>query len=1469
MFIRFIKTFFFSLMLLSTQVIAVCSQYMGFATLNEAGKSGFIEIKLLDSSISSEVYDTWSVQACEGKKGKCSGSLSLSDGFLSNGVYIVVPTNFIPNNQIFDILLVDGSGKTIDYLSVDYTPQKDSSCSLVYDWDASVSNTHDYRRMPDGTGNWTNAGNGNSGGNTGGGPNEGGSGPYLTIADDSVPQGSTINFTVTLSAAVNSEVTFQYQTFDNTALAGVHYTLTTGTGTIFSNTLTTTVSVNTVNIGDDTTRDFNLFIYSPTNAGIQDHFANGEITALLLPIVDYRFDECSYTGADFEVLDQTGAYPATAFSSLNTDSDGQIERLANISDENHHIETSIAIPTNFSVSTWFKKPTSTLGSPYFVLGAMQTGGDLLYLDRDNNWGWGVYDGSNSVDGGYSFDTLDDNWHHLTLVYSSGQTQLYIDGDFKESLARAPSGTLKYIATSFDDVNSSNPQGFRAPLDEFLVYDKSLTASNVSTIYNNQLVKKNYDGTERPPVYCSSLVAEWRMDEIVWSGTDNDVFDELGNLPGLAFNDVKTDRISPALTGPIGTCGYGEFDGVGDYLQIDDDSALDLLTGLTVSAWIYPRSLPSGGSLKSIVSKDTNYEFHLNSQGEIFWWWGGGSFSTVGANILVNNWYHVAITYRSGEQFIYINGVDYGSRAYEGELPLNNKPLQIGQDQGISSRFFHGRIDEVKIYDGALNAAEVFAIYQETHPCDVYIDHFEIDTLDQIGITCQADNIIIKACADASCSTVNPDAVDVELSINNAPYKTVTVAGITGTTTSYPFISLGTASLSLDQTYDCTNTLGTTPCDVDFKGSGFIFSDIPMQISGKPSNIGFNDATLSLKAVETNTDTGVCQGAFPDNTDVEVDLSYSCNSGLCSNDLALTNNNNQYSLNTTLSPYILRFGNDSTAFFTINYPDAGRLILNAQKDVEVAENNGNKIIKNFSGSSDPFVERPFAFKLDFSSDGNSINAFSNDALGTVFKKAGQAFTMTATAVQWSDNQDNFPYDGKPDDFSVITGNLTALHFDNEKLSVNHQLPLQLPIGGVDGTLTTETDNTFGVSFPTSQVNNDYIFSEVGIIKIGANIAGGDFLGAGTPLAPLQGNIEGLVTNVGRFYPDHFVLEIDTDGELAAYCDNEVISVAMPFAYSGQMSSAILSTGGAIRYSLNPSFTISAMSVIPIIGAANITKNYTGDFMKLVESSVTRKTVVQGGNILFWPVEDGSIDGSQGTKLKLTSELKDVTTADLNESEGVVTYTYNNQDNFVYTHELNAEINLFTTDINLLINSVIDPDGVTALDADDAFDPTNSFNTVLTLQPSGVEVRFGRAYLENSYGPETSPLPQVLSVEYFNDGKYVLAENDICSLYNANKVSFGAINEVGLDITDINPKDGKFDDILDPIDGLTRQIILPAAGNGNQGRVEVIYTIYDWLKYDWAYDSEGVDGLYNDNPHAIATFGIFRGNDRIIYQREIQR
>ena len=144
-----------------------------------------------------------------------------------------------------------------------------------------------------------------------------------------------------------------------------------------------------------------------------------------------------------------------------------------------------------------------------------------------------------------------------------------------------------------------------------------------------------------------------------------------------------------------------------------DNRLNTTTALTVAAWINANSL--GAELKTIVSKDENFEFHLTAAGQINWWWQDSvantrQITTTGTAIATGAWYHIAIVYASGSQVIYINGVARGTDTFTGSLANNTDPLQIGADQYPlqPQRVFDGRIDEVRVYNRALSAAEIAA-----------------------------------------------------------------------------------------------------------------------------------------------------------------------------------------------------------------------------------------------------------------------------------------------------------------------------------------------------------------------------------------------------------------------------------------------------------------------------------------------------------------------------------------------------------------------------------------------------------------------------------------------------------------------------------------------------------------------------------------------------------------------------------------
>ena len=267
-----------------------------------------------------------------------------------------------------------------------------------------------------------------------------------------------------------------------------------------------------------------------------------------------------------------------------------------------------------------------------------------------------------------------------------------------------------------------------------------------------------------------------------------------------------------------------------------------------------------------------------------------------------------------------------------------------------------------------------------------IDHYEI-IHDGSGLTCEAENITIKACADASCSTLINDATDVQLSINGTFDKTVTVSG-GSTDTSFSYTNVGTATLSLDQTYECKNG-GSTSCDVVFADAGFRFLYGAAESTTIGNQISGNDFTdiVKLQAVE-NVD-GVCSGLFTGSVDVELsqrNIDPVGTSGLSFK----VNGASGTSIDkfpTYSADIQLNFGADSKAIITDPvYLDAGQIRLQAKYDV-----GGVSLV----GSSNDFWVSPFKLVASAQSGGSDING--NTDSSTTIHKAGQAFDFTVTAV----------------------------------------------------------------------------------------------------------------------------------------------------------------------------------------------------------------------------------------------------------------------------------------------------------------------------------------------------------------------------------------------------------------------------------------------------------------------------------------
>ncbi|PAS06230.1 MSHA biogenesis protein MshQ [Vibrio cholerae] len=319
-----------------------------------------------------------------------------------------------------------------------------------------------------------------------------------------------------------------------------------------------------------------------------------------------------------------------------------------------------------------------------------------------------------------------------------------------------SGANRFNASNSTLGSLSNPISVTTNSNDITINNStvygSLTVNNPGGVVqvNNSSVTGSCLPRSNPLNACSPApIAVYQLDEAQWNGQVGQVKNSVSDtLHGRAINGATTNNTAPALPvdlNNMGTCGYGVFIGnQNQYVDIPHNQQLSFSERLTVSAWVYPVSRPTGDGLHTIVAKDDNYEFHLDSQGRVYWYWAtsnnnANSLRTT-QSIPLNTWSHITIRYDrnlSGNQRqrIYINGVAVASNNDSRALRTNTLNLEIGRDFNFDSRSFNGRIDEVTIYGSALTDEQILSLYNQRHSCggdipQCFSDDFNRPNLEQ-------------------------------------------------------------------------------------------------------------------------------------------------------------------------------------------------------------------------------------------------------------------------------------------------------------------------------------------------------------------------------------------------------------------------------------------------------------------------------------------------------------------------------------------------------------------------------------------------------------------------------------------------------------------------------------------------------------------------------------------------------------------
>jgi glucose/arabinose dehydrogenase len=202
-------------------------------------------------------------------------------------------------------------------------------------------------------------------------------------------------------------------------------------------------------------------------------------------------------------------------------------------------------------------------------------------------------------------------------------------------------------------------------------------------------------TVAPPA--TGLVGAWSFDE----------------ASGTTATDASGSGNNGAISGPARTAGkFGNalsFDGVNDWVTVNDANSLDLTNRMTLEAWVRPTGL---GDWRTVLLKERPghlaYALYGSTDngrpaGHVFT---NADIALRGPSALVaNTWSHLAFTYDGATTRLYVNGTQVATAALTGNALTSSSPLRIGGNS-VWGEWFSGAIDEVRIYNRALTATEI-------------------------------------------------------------------------------------------------------------------------------------------------------------------------------------------------------------------------------------------------------------------------------------------------------------------------------------------------------------------------------------------------------------------------------------------------------------------------------------------------------------------------------------------------------------------------------------------------------------------------------------------------------------------------------------------------------------------------------------------------------------------------------------------
>ena len=284
------------------------------------------------------------------------------------------------------------------------------------------------------------------------------------------------------------------------------------------------------------------------------------------------------------------------------------------------------------------------------------------------------------------------WSDLALTYDGAKLRLYVNGELAKEMPvektnSAGPGTLKIgCATTAGDY-------FKGRIDEVRIYNRALAKAEVQADQSTPI--------QTPQ---ANPVAAYPLDE----GSGLVAHDASGNAHEGALSAEGVEWVP-------GKYGKGlKFDGAKGCVSIPDSPQLRLGEEFTLESWVKPEFPLSHDPViykeaagEGFPSYALGIAFNTTGKPEGQIGREGKTHQDIASNnsLEANVWYHLALSYDGVDLRLYVNGELKKTQAVVAPNSASPGPLTIGC-AALTGSHFKGRIDEVRIYNRALNLGEV-------------------------------------------------------------------------------------------------------------------------------------------------------------------------------------------------------------------------------------------------------------------------------------------------------------------------------------------------------------------------------------------------------------------------------------------------------------------------------------------------------------------------------------------------------------------------------------------------------------------------------------------------------------------------------------------------------------------------------------------------------------------------------------------